>query len=258
MVIAVAGVAGAAFGNVFGSGKGGGALLRCPGGMERLSHVLDEDIPVFPGDPQPQIDVIFTVEDDGFLVESITNGTHAGTHIDAPNHFVAGGRSIDEIEAEELAWPSYVIDVRDRVAVDPDFQLSWREIRAYERAHGRIPRGAMVILHTGFDALFDTDPDAYANGIAPGFSGRAVQRMFDRRRIGGIGSDYFGPDATNDSLFDATFTALSNDGLVLTNLANLDALSVRGDVIIAPAVRLVDGSGYQVDPIACLGRGRGR
>ena len=50
---------------------------------------------------------------------------------------------------------------------------------------------------------------------APGFSGDAVQWLFDRRHISGVGSDTFGPDASSDANFDATFTALSNDGLRL-------------------------------------------
>lgn len=245
----------AASGNGFfvNNGKGSDASIRCPGGIYRLSHTLTDSIPVFPGDPQPVIEEVFTVEQDGFLVETIVNGTHAGTHIDAPVHFIEGARGIDDIHGDELVWPSYVIDVRDRAATDPDFQLTWEDIRAYEKMHGWIPTGAMVIIQTGFEDLWET-PDAFANGIAPGFSGDAVQRMFDERNIGGTGSDYFGPDATNDPLFDATYVTLLNDGVVLTNLNNLDSLVVKGDIIMAGAVRLENGSGFQVDPLACTSR----
>ena len=70
-------------------------------------------------------------------------------------------------------------------------------------------------------------------------------------RVGGIGSDTFGPDASSDGDFLATFTALANNGLVLTNLAKLDSLHRNGDLIMAPTVALRGGSGYQVDPISC-------
>ncbi|MDP3724205.1 MAG: cyclase family protein [bacterium] len=40
---------------------------------------------------------IKTIEKDGANVTSITIGSHGGTHIDAPKHFVRGGASIDKI-----------------------------------------------------------------------------------------------------------------------------------------------------------------
>ncbi|MEZ5343058.1 MAG: cyclase family protein [Acidimicrobiales bacterium] len=43
-------------------------------------------------------------------------GLHTGTHIDAPGHFIEGGRTVDELRADELIMPLYVIDVRDRIA----------------------------------------------------------------------------------------------------------------------------------------------
>ncbi len=53
------GVAGtvSASGNGVGIGGGSdddGAQLRCPGGIARLSHVFDEAVSVFPGDPSPR------------------------------------------------------------------------------------------------------------------------------------------------------------------------------------------------------------
>jgi kynurenine formamidase len=231
----------------------GGAEIRCPRGMSRLSHVFDESASVFPGDPAPIIDIAATIEENGFLVENVSTGTHTSTHIDAPGHFIAGGRTVDELLATDLVWPAYVIDVRDRMTgTDADgFQLSVAEIRAYERANGRIPRGAMVIIQTGFEEFFGTE--AYL-GAAPGFAGDTVDWMVANRDIGGIGSDTFGPDATSDALFDATFSILEADRVALPGLNNLDSLSTRNDIIITGAVRLADGSGYQVDPLACHGR----
>lgn len=250
-MISAAGVAGAAYGSfkVRGGGEWSDALVRCGGGMSRLGHPFDSNASIFPGDPAPDIDVVFTVENDGFLLENVNTGTHTGTHIDAPIHFIEGGRSVDQLDATEFVWPAFVIDVRDRMAAEgPDFQLTKRDIRQAERHQGRIAPGSMVIIQTGFDAFYGTD--AFL-GDAPGFSADAVQWMFDKRDIGGVGSDTFGPDATSDADFGATYTALLNDGVSLPGLNNLDAMSPNGDIIIAPAVPLTNGSGYQVDPLAC-------
>jgi kynurenine formamidase len=252
---ALSGTAVLAAGNDFSikGGDGGGAVLNCPNGMVRLGHVFDETASVFPGDPAPIITIVATIPVLGFLVEQVTTGTHTGTHIDAPGHFIAGGRTIDDLAATDFVWPAYVIDVQARIAAPgaDDFQLSIADIKQYEQQNGKIAKGSMVVLRTGFDAKFRTTA---FNDPAPGFSGAAVQWMVDKRNIDGVGSDTFGPDATSDALFDATYTILNNNRLALPGLNNLASLQVKGDIIMAPAVALKDGSGYQVDPLGCLGK----
>ncbi|MEZ5249451.1 MAG: hypothetical protein R2713_09660 [Ilumatobacteraceae bacterium] len=80
--------------------------------------------------------------------------------------------------------------------------------------------------------------------------------MVDQRRIGGVGSDTYGPDATSDVDFAATYTILANDRVAMPDIANVDSLNRNGDIIIASAVPLVDGSALMVDPLACHARGR--
>ena len=234
-------------------GDGGGAGLNCPRGMVRLGHVFDATASVFPGDPAPSVTIVATIADNGFLVEEVKTGTHTGTHLDAPGHFITGGRTVDDLAATDFVWPVYVVDVQARLAGPgaDDFQLSVADIRQYERQNGKIAKGSLVVLRTGFDQKFRTPA---FNDPAPGFSGAAVQWMVDKRNIGGLGSDTFGPDATSDADFNATYTILNNNRVAVTGLNNLASLQVKGDVMIAPAVALRDGSGYQVDPLGCLGR----
>lgn len=264
-------VASATYGAVRTSGSGGGAAsMVCQGGMTRLGHAFDEGTSVFPGDPAIHISDEYTVANDFFLVEDIDTGAHAGTHIDAPGHFIEGGRTLDDLSAEEFIWPAYKIDVRGMELENN--QLSIADIRQYERDNGRIKRGSLVIIQTGAEEFFGLDGagDAYAVDADDnadntddlfafdnaGFSGEAVQWLFDKRRIDGVGSDAYGPDAANDTDFAATFTALDNDGIALVALANLDSVSVNKDVIVASAVNLTDGSGFSTDPLACHGSGR--
>lgn len=234
-------------------GASGGASLVCPGGMDRLAHPFAEGFTtVFPGDPEVDVEIVNTIDPDFFLLESVFTGTHGGTHIDAPRHFVFEGRSVDELDATEFVWPAYVIDVRARVAVQgPDFQLEKADIRDYEREHGRIKEGSLVVIQTGHEELFGSPLYALTNH--PGFSAEAVQWMIDNRWIGGLGSDGLGPDASIDADFAATFTMLAADGVTMPGMNNLDSMNFKGDVVIAPAVPLVGGSGYQVDPLACHG-----
>jgi kynurenine formamidase len=220
--------------------------------VSRLGQVLDENASIFPGDPETSIEIVATVENDGYLVEAISMASHTGTHLDAPGHFIEGGRTVDQLTAEELVWSAYVIDVRARMAEEGnDFQLSSDDIHAYQREHGVIPPGSIVILYTGFGELFGTP--AYEDTI-PGFAGEAVEHLFVEHGIKALGTDTFGPDATSDENFDATYTALVNDGVVIPGMRNLGSLNVTGDIVMASPVQLRAGSAFKVDPLACHGR----
>ncbi len=283
--ITAAGVVGASVsGPIEISGSGDGAAsLSCPGGMTRLGHPFDENMSIFPGDPAVHVRNLYTVAVDFFKVEDIDMGAHAGTHIDVPAHFIDeddpefSGRTLDELEADEFVWPAYKIDVVGETFTGNFVEVA--DILAYEGATGTtILPGSLVILQTGAEAFFGLDgsgdefgTEKYKDKVTKekfvlsantddlfdfenaGFSGAAVQWLFDNRGIAGVGSDAYGPDAFGDDLFDATYTTLANDGVALVALANLDTVSVDGDVIMAPAVNLTNGSGFPVDPLACHG-----
>lgn len=300
--LAGAGVVGATVNSVVVGGSGSRAAeVSCPGGMDRLGHPFDDDMSIFPGDPSVHIENLYTVAIDYFLVEDISTGAHAGTHIDVPKHFIEGGRSLDQLAAEEFVWPAYKIDMRGMTLSSASGdQLTVADIRAYERKNGRIKSGSLVVLQTGIESKFGLDDanDAYGEevllstdengelildaegntipvldeqgnmiilsantdnlfddgGVTLGIDPVAVDWLFANRNIDGIGTDAYGPDATSDVDFVATYNTLANDGIALVALANLDTVSVRGDVIMAPAVNMTDGSGFSVDPLACHGR----
>ena len=130
---------------------------------------------------------------------------------------------------------------------DDGFQLTQADIEAYEADNGRIPRRAMVILRTGFDALFGTpaflDP-------APGFAGDAVQWMVDDRRLGHRFGHVRSGRHLRRGLLGHVHDILNNDRVALPTLDNLDSLAITG-IVMAPTVALANGSGYQNDPLAC-------
>jgi kynurenine formamidase len=267
-MLSVAGVAGAAVNTikVRGSGSGPVASMSCPGGMTRLGHRFEPAMTLFQFDPVVRIENEYTVGAHGYLVEDIDMGAQAGTHLDVPAHFIEDGRTVDELAADEFIWPVYKIDVRDMELQNS--MVEWADIRAYERRHGKIAKGSLVVLRTGAEEFWgaeevaaDADDnvanvDDFYSFENAGFSADAVQLLFDRRGIDGIGSDAYGPDAHTDEFFLATYTALLNDGIALVALANLDEVNISGDIIMAPTVALAGGSGFSTDPVACHARRR--
>lgn len=71
--------------------------------------VLAPECPTFPGDPPVTFDTYMDVErGDPYRATRLTMLNHAGTHIDAPAHFLPDGVSVDCIPLKTLVGPAYV------------------------------------------------------------------------------------------------------------------------------------------------------
>lgn len=67
-------------------------------------------MPVYPGDPKPSFEHYKTLAKDGVNLTRLVMGSHTGTHIDAPAHFIAGGIGIDKIPPDRLVGEAVVVD----------------------------------------------------------------------------------------------------------------------------------------------------
>lgn len=77
-----------------------------------ISQVLDEKIPVWPGDTPFQYKVSWSMEESGSVnVGQVTMSTHTGTHIDAPFHFEDDGKKVIELDINLYIGPARVIYV---------------------------------------------------------------------------------------------------------------------------------------------------
>ncbi|MBT0772480.1 cyclase family protein [Kineosporia sp. J2-2] len=192
-----------------------------------LGHELSGAVPVFEGDPAFRHHVWTTIAESGFAVEQITSlGTHLGTHLDAPSHFVEGAADLAGLDESWTLMPLCVVDARDR---GPDYWVSVPRLRSWERRYGRIPVGALFVLRTGLSACYLDDPGRYA-ARAPGFGPETVEWLFTARRVRAVGSDTLGPDLVQDQDYRSTRAALRNGGVVLANLGpGLERMRPHGD-----------------------------
>lgn len=84
-----------------------------------ISIPITKDIPHWPTDKPPVIEKVSSFENgDAVNVTTINMNAHTGTHIDAPLHFVPGGKGIDELETEKLIGACYVCDMGDVDIID--------------------------------------------------------------------------------------------------------------------------------------------
>ena len=77
-----------------------------------ISMTISPDMEMYPGEPGPVITRISKLESgDQYNVSQLTLGTHTGTHVDPPLHFIEGGAGIDDMPLDMLVGPARVIDL---------------------------------------------------------------------------------------------------------------------------------------------------
>jgi kynurenine formamidase len=218
--------------------------------------------PIFAPSPGVTIDTISRYDDKGpaWYWNTLTFGEHTGTHFDAPIHWITGkdlpDNACDTIPARRFVGPACVIDVTAEVAANPDFLLTTDGLAAWEAAHGRIPRGAWVLLRTGWsrrtgDAFINAGPDG---PHSPGFDAATSKLLAHDREVLGVGVETIGTDAGQAGRFDPPFpnhAIMHGAGRFgLASLCNLDQLPPTGAVVIAAPLRIVNGSGSPLRVLA--------
>jgi len=219
--------------------------------------------PIFAASPGVTIDVLSRYDEKGpaWYWNAITMGEHTGTHFDAPVHWVTGkdlpDNACDTIPAERFIGPACVIDVTREVAADPDFLLTPEALAEWEAAHGLVPKGAWVLLRTGWSerrdaaSFLNVGPDG---PHSPGFDARTSRILAHDRDVLGVGVETIGTDAGQAGRFDPPFpnhTIMHGAGKFgLASLCNLDQLPPTGAIVIAAPLKIVNGSGSPLRVIA--------
>ena len=132
-----------------------------------LTHTITPDQPVWkgfgPATFMPTVDpttgVPYTYAKDGFEATAYTLATDQfGTQFDPPAHWAPEQAAIDEIPASYAVRPLVVINTVAAVKKDPKDFLTVAEVKAWERKHGRIPAGSVVMVRSDWSKRWTTDP----------------------------------------------------------------------------------------------------
>jgi arylformamidase len=77
-----------------------------------VSMPLFEGMPAFPGDPEFRSEPVQRIDrGDPYGLSRLVLGSHAGTHVDPPGHFLPSGPSADRLDLEALNGPCQVVAV---------------------------------------------------------------------------------------------------------------------------------------------------
>ena len=108
-------------------------FLRTKEGWIDVSVPLRSGMVHWPDNPPVRIERMLDIEHgDAANVSTISMGSHTGTHMDAPLHFVRGGKGLDEMPLEVTIGHARVIEIHDPESVKPN-ELRPHEIRSGER-----------------------------------------------------------------------------------------------------------------------------
>lgn len=212
---------------------------------------------LWPGDPPVEFEEAARLDENGYYLRRFAMGEHGGTHVNAPISFYPRGATIDTYPAESLVAPAVTIDLRNRVADNPDYELTVADLDAWEERHGRIKPATIVLLSTGWLAERSSPSEIpgpkMTNALRfPGFGPDAARRLLGEREVAGLGIDSPGLESGSQTSFSVNKLVLERPRLALENLSNLDQLPATGATLVIGLLRLVGGTGSPASVLALI------
>jgi kynurenine formamidase len=235
------------------------------GTLVDLSHAYDEQTVFWPTAEGFKLEKVaegMTPQGYYYAANNFSTAEHGGTHLDAPVHFAEGRNTADRIPLEQLMGAGVLVDVSEKCARDADYQVSVEDFAAWEREHGRLPGGSILILRTGFGrrwpdrrAYMGTDergPEAVAKLHFPGLHPDAARWLTRERSIKAVGLDTPSIDYGQSKLFESHRVLFERDVPAFENLANLERLPARGFHVVALPMKIKGGSGGPLRAVAIV------
>ena len=200
-----------------------------------LTHEFSEDTIYWPtADSFKKTAVFEGHTDKGFYYTAynFSAAEHGGTHLDAPIHFFETRNTVDEIPVEQLIGPGVVVRIADKVATDRNYQLSVGDVQAWEKEHGTIADGAIVLIDTGSGKLWpnrkeymgtdERGEEAVRKLKFPGIHPATAKFLATERKIKAVGLDTPSLDYGGSTHFETHQILFEKNIPGFENVANLD------------------------------------
>lgn len=235
------------------------------GRLVDLSHAYDEQTVFWPTADGFKLEKVaegLTPQGYFYAANNFSTAEHGGTHLDAPVHFAEGGNTADRVPLQQLLGAGLIVDVSEKCARDADYQVTTEDITAWEREHGRLPDGSILLLRTGFGrrwpdrrSYMGTDergPDAVAKLHFPGLHPDAARWLVRERSVKAVGLDTPSVDFGQSKLFESHRVLFERNIPAFENLANLDQLPAKGFHVVALPMKIKGGSGGPLRAVAIV------
>lgn len=199
------------------------------GGAVDLTQTIANGMTAYVGDPVPKVSKFKRLATDGVNVSVLTLGSHTGTHVDAPAHFVKGGRTLDELPVESFVGEAVVLDLSGKPAGS---EITASDLQGHSTEIGR---GTIVLLYTGLSRRWG-DPRARRHFT---YLGGEAARWLVQRGVKAVGIDYLSVEKFGARLPVAHVTLLSHGIPIIESLnENLSKLVGRSVLFVCLPIKI--------------------
>lgn len=207
-----------------------------------MSRIVDLTLMMRPGMRGVEFEVRSTIDGKGWNTSILHLYSHAGTHMDAPYHFVAQGETLDNLVLEKCVGPAQLIDL---TFIEPRDLITVEHLAPYAE---KIGAGSRLLLKTGWSARADT-PEY--RDLLPRVSLPLAEWLAERRiALLGVETPAVADVNSKEELTIVHQALLGAEIVIVEGLANLDALRQNEVTFIALPLRLEGGDGSPVRAIA--------
>jgi len=207
-----------------------------------LTLTVSDEIPTFPGSPQPSFIPWENVKEDGYNLELLFLSTHTGTHMDAPYHFLEKGAKIHEISLKKLVSEAILIKSKKKSGES----ITKTDIQKFEKKHGKIESFSSVIFYTGWQRNLQKK---YYFTKNPGLSVSAAKYLASKK-VSLVGIDSPSIDLGTDHKFSVHQIFAKKGMLIVENLANLDKIKSSKFHLVVLPLKLKNATGSPVRAVA--------
>jgi kynurenine formamidase len=207
-----------------------------------LTHEITPGIPVWKGfgpgrftaTVDPKTGKAYTYAKDGFEATAYRLQTDQfGTQLDPPAHWAPEYPGIDELPPTYAVRPLVVISIVPQVAKDPKYALQVSDVRAFERAHGRIPAGSVVMVRSDWSKRWTEDPRKAkalaADPVFPGVGLATLKFLHLQRHILFHGHEPLDTDST--PTLEGEHWLMHHGYTQAEGVANLDGVPATGCLV---------------------------
>jgi kynurenine formamidase len=200
-----------------------------------LTHELRNGMPIYPGDPSPSFVSYATLEKDGVNLTKLTLGSHTGTHIDAPRHFIPDGIGIDQISPNKLVGEAYVVDLSPKPIGSG---ITSQDLR--KPLEERVRDDDIVVIYTGCSERWD-DESIRRNYTY--LTGDAAEYLVSKK-VRGVAIDFLSVEKFGASEHAAHKNLLGNGIFIIESLSRATRQFVgKRILLICMPIKLQNGDG---------------
>jgi len=204
--------------------------------MIDLTHLIEENMPVFPGTEGPSLENTNTIEADGFAEKELTFFSHTGTHMDAPAHMLINGKTLDAYSISDFFGAAVLVDL-----TSPG--LDYVGVETLRPVEALLQKSKFLVLKTGWSRFWG-QPEYFEN--FPALTPEAAEWAVETG-IKGVGIDAISIDRITDYQFPVHHVLFRAGLFVIENLAGLERLSTSFQMGCFPLkIRQADGAPARV------------